>query len=91
MEDEPLVESPAINSGQPLSREEQRNLLEDLAPVAPLTDSEKQDQINLLEDLQQVAPEENAEDTNTDINIFDSLNADVSEEEQLKLLESLKN
>lgn len=75
-----------IDNDQPLTKEEQRDVLRELAPENPIdTQEEIDEQLRLLEQLQ------NDSSSNTDVNILNQPQGDVSIQEQLNKLEELQN
>ncbi len=78
------ITNPVVEK-KPLTKDQQKEVLKELAPAEKLTDAQKKEQKKMLENLSKQKPKN--EDAK---NILNSLNNKKSEEEQLKILESLK-
>ena len=79
----PSVEIPV---DRPLTKEEQKDLLDELAPENPIdTPEEFEEQINLLEQLQ------NEQETSSDLEQLEALQVETSADAQLELLEQLQS
>mgnify|MGYP000663394773 FL=1 len=75
-----------ISGQRPLSKVEQKKVLDELLPQNVIdTKEEFEEQVDLLDQLQQQAP------VNNDVNILNQLQGQTSTEQQLKQLEALQN